>query len=163
MTWEWDTISASIGTVGGLLLSKAVESFVDSVRERSSDKSSARRQMLREDLQAACEAVSNCIVAVQACFVAVQGSPERRDLAAKALLEVGALGRKINAINAACDECGYGRIASALVIDFRRAATMRLEDASLGFVRDSDPAFAEILLTGHRLTQALTQARYRAV
>jgi hypothetical protein len=151
-----DWLSAGVGAAIWELGKQAVGTFL----KRKADSKDAKRKMVREDLERATALISDCVDAAVAYFTSTLMSSSRSTLAADVRRAVRELANKVHQVNLGLEALDAQPLDQHLMIRFRQAATMPLDDASHLPVAEDSALLGSVFRASHHFTAALTKQRF---
>lgn len=150
--------SFSLGAIAGAIAKAALEALV----KRRAEKQESRRKAVREEISGALQKVSTCLD-VAAKYYAVDSPSERAKLSRELRHATRTLGMQFNQVNLGLAALDLRPIHSELMVAFRRALTLHLDDAALPACDPQHQIVVDIYMRAYELQSALSGLRFDAV
>lgn len=151
-----------LSALGGAVLWEVGKQVFGAALKRRVDSADAKRKMIRDDLSLATAQISACIDAAVNYFTGNSPDVERRERSAAVRRTLRELASKLHQINLGLETIGAGALDPQLMIRFRQAATMHLDEADPRSLLEDDPLLSSVFRAGHHLQAALTRRRFEA-
>jgi len=156
-----DPWSVGLGAAAWDVIKRLGGPIIKGLVKRKSDEAEAKRRLLRDAITECMKLTSVSAAAGIAYFVETErGSEARRTRGSEVRKNLRELATKFHQINLGFEHNGQGHFDQSLLISFRQAVTMRLDDANLDRLSDDDPIVTAIYRSSHHLQIELTKRLY---